>query len=111
LTASYIGGYSAVWPTNCSLLTSLVITIALAAVSFWALVAIRKESLTDLQNTLEVEAVNLGLEIDNDLELDSPKARKRIQSAVDRRATRLGVAIVVVDKDGASWLTHQNRDR
>jgi len=77
-----------------------VITIALAAVSFWALVAIRKESLTDLQNTLEVEAVNLGLEIDNDLELDSPKARKRIQSAVDRRATRLGVAIVVVDKDG-----------
>jgi signal transduction histidine kinase len=78
----------------------LVITIALAAVSFWALVAIRKESLTDLQNTLEVEAVNLGLEIDNDLELDSPKARKRIQSAVDRRATRLGVAIVVVDKDG-----------
>ncbi|MFA6208522.1 MAG: ATP-binding protein [Candidatus Obscuribacterales bacterium] len=78
----------------------LVITIALAAVSFWALVAIRKESLTDLQNTLEVEAVNLGLEIDNDLELDSPKARKRIQAAVDRRATRLGVAIVVVDKDG-----------
>ncbi len=78
----------------------LVITIALAAVSFWALVAIRKESLTDLQNTLEVEAVNLGLEIDNDLELDSPKARRRIQSAVDRRATRLGVAIVVVDKDG-----------
>ncbi len=77
-----------------------MITIALAAVSFWALVAIRKESLTDLQNTLEVEAVNLGLEIDNDLELDSPKARKRIQSAVDRRATRLGVAIVVVDKDG-----------
>jgi signal transduction histidine kinase len=78
----------------------LVITIALAAVSFWALVAIRKESLTDLQNTLEVEAVNLGLEIDNDLDLDSPKARRRIQSAVERRATRLGVAIVVVDKDG-----------
>ncbi len=78
----------------------IVITFALAAVSFWALVAIRKESLTDLQNTLEVEAVNLGLEIDNDLELDSPKSRLRIQSAVDRRATRLGVAIVVVDSDG-----------
>lgn len=78
----------------------LVITIALVAVSLWALVAIRKESLTDLQNTLEVEAVNLGLEIDNDLVLDSPKARRRIQAAVDRRATRLGVAIVVVDQDG-----------
>ena len=78
----------------------LVITIALVAVSLWALVAIRKESLTDLQNTLEVEAINLGLEIDNDLVLDSPKARRRIQSAVDRRATRLGVAIVVVDQDG-----------
>lgn len=78
----------------------LVITIALMAVSLWALVAIRKESLTDLQNTLEVEAVNLGLEIDNDLVLDSPQARRRIQTAVERRATRLGVAIVVVDKDG-----------
>jgi signal transduction histidine kinase len=78
----------------------LVITIALVAVSLWALVAIRKESLTDLQNTLEVEAINLGLEIDNDLVLDSPKARRRIQAAVDRRATRLGVAIVVVDQDG-----------
>lgn len=78
----------------------LVITIALLAVSLWALVAIRKESLTDLQNTLEVEAVNLGLEIDNDLVLDSAQARKRIQSAVERRASKLGVAIVVVDKDG-----------
>lgn len=78
----------------------LVITIALLTVSIWALVAIRKESLTDLQNTLEVEAVNLGLEIDNDLVLDSPQARKRIQTAVERRATRLGVTIVVVDKDG-----------
>jgi len=29
----------------------VVITIALTAVSSWALVAIRKESLTDLQNT------------------------------------------------------------
>lgn len=78
----------------------LVITFALFAVSLWALVAIRKESLTDLQNTLEVEAVNLGLEIDNDLVLDSPMARRRIQGAVERRATRLGVTIAVVDRDG-----------
>lgn len=78
----------------------LVITIALAAVSIWALVAIRKESVTDLQNTLEVEAVNLGLEIDNDLVLDSNQARRRIQAAVERRATKGNVSIVVVDKDG-----------
>jgi signal transduction histidine kinase len=78
----------------------LVITFALVAVSLWALVAIRKESLTDLQNSMEVEAINLGLEIDNDLVLDSPLSRQRIQAAVERRATRLGVSIVVVDKDG-----------
>ncbi len=78
----------------------LVITLSLAFVSLWALVAIRKESLTDLQNTMEVEAINLGLEIDNDLVLDSPLSRQRIQAAVERRATRLGVSIVVVDKDG-----------
>ncbi|MBU6453869.1 MAG: HAMP domain-containing protein [Cyanobacteria bacterium REEB67] len=78
----------------------LVITIALVAVSLWALVAIRKESLTDLQNTMEVVGFNLGLEIDNDLVIDSPLSRQRIQAAVDRRASRLGVSIVVVDKDG-----------
>ena len=78
----------------------LVITIALVAVSLWALVAIRKESLTDLQNTMEVEAYNLGLEIDNDLVLDSALSHQRIQTAVERRAARLGVSIVVVDKDG-----------
>ncbi len=78
----------------------LVITLSLVFVSLWALVAIRKESLTDLQNTMEVEAINLGLEIDNDLVLDSPLSRQRIQAAVERRATRLGVSIVVVDKDG-----------
>jgi len=77
-----------------------VITISLLFVSIWALSAIQKESLTDLQNTMEVEAVNLGLEIDNDLVLDSPLSRQRIQAAVERRATRLGVSIVVVDKDG-----------
>ncbi|MBX9673226.1 MAG: HAMP domain-containing protein, partial [Candidatus Obscuribacterales bacterium] len=78
----------------------VVITIALLAVSMWALVAIRHESMTDLRNSLEVEAINLGLEIDNDLVLDSPKALARIQAAVERRATRLGVAIAVVDRVG-----------
>jgi signal transduction histidine kinase len=78
----------------------LVIIIALLAVSMWALVAIRQESLTDLRNSLEVEAINLGLEIDNDLVLDSPKALSRIQTAVERRANRLGVAIAVVDRMG-----------
>ena len=56
--------------------------------------------MTDLRNSLEVEAINLGLEIDNDLVLDSPKALARIQAAVERRATRLGVAIAVVDRVG-----------
>ncbi len=78
----------------------LIITIALLAVSFWALVTIKSESTTDLQRQLEVEAVNLALEIDSDLTLDSNAARMRIQEAVDRRATKVGVAITVVDKDG-----------
>jgi len=66
----------------------------------WALFAIKSESVTDLRNSLEVEAVHLGLEIDNDLGMDSEKSKQRIQSAVDRHATKLGVAITVVDRDG-----------
>jgi len=78
----------------------LVITIALISVTAWALVAIRKESLTDLEHTMEVEALNLSLEIDNDLVLDSPLSRQRIQAAVERLSSRLGYSFVVVDKDG-----------
>ncbi len=78
----------------------LIITIALLAVSLWALVTIKSESVTDLQRQLEVEAVNLALEIDNDLGYDSQAARDRIQSAVDRRATKVGVTITVVNRDG-----------
>lgn len=78
----------------------LVLTIALALVSFWALFLIKTESINDLRNALEVEAVNLGLEIDNDLLLDSPEAKKRIKAASDRHANRLGIAITVVDNGG-----------
>ena len=78
----------------------LVITIALFAVSLWALFMIKSESLNDLRNSLEVEAVNLALEIDNDLALDSLESKNRIQAAVDRHATKLGVALTVVDSDG-----------
>jgi len=78
----------------------LILTIALVKVSFWALFLIKTESINDLRNALEVEAVNLGLEIDNDLALDSPEAKKRIQAAADRHATKLGVSITVVDNDG-----------
>jgi signal transduction histidine kinase len=78
----------------------LIITIALLAVSFWALLTIKSESTTELQRQLQVEAGYLALEIDSDLTLDSKASRQRIQEAVDRRATKLGVAITVVDKDG-----------
>jgi signal transduction histidine kinase len=78
----------------------LVVTFALFAVSLWALVTIKAESITDLRNSLEVEAVNLALEIDNDLALDSNASRMRIKSAVDRHATKLGVSITVVDDEG-----------
>lgn len=78
----------------------LIITISLVAVGCWALITIKTESITDLRNSMEVEAVNLALEIDNDLELDSQQARERIQNAVNRRATKLGVSITVVDRDG-----------
>lgn len=78
----------------------VIIVISLLAVSLWALFAIKSESVTDLRNSLEVEAVHLALEIDNDLGMDSEKSRQRIQSAVDRHATKLGVVITVVDRDG-----------
>jgi len=84
----------------------LIITIALLAVSFWALLTIKSESTTDLQRQLEVEAVNLALEIDSDLTLDSKASKQRIQEAVDRRATKVGVAITVVDKDGHVLADH-----
>ncbi len=78
----------------------LVITVALLAVSLWALFMIKSESINDLRNSLEVEAVNLALEIDNDLALDSLQAKMRIKKAVDRHATKLNVAITVVNESG-----------
>lgn len=77
-----------------------VVTLALFVVSVWALSTIQKESINDLRNSLEVEAVNLALELDNDLQMDAESARKRIQNAVDRHATKLGVSITIVDRDG-----------
>jgi signal transduction histidine kinase len=78
----------------------LVITIALFAVSLWGLFMIKSESFNDLRNSLEVDAVNLALEIDNDLALDSMQAKQRVKAAVDRHASKLNVAITVVDEDG-----------
>lgn len=78
----------------------LVLTIALSTVCIWSLFLIKTESINDLRNALEVEAMNLGLETDNDLALDSPAARKRIQAAVDRHAAKVGVTITVVDDEG-----------
>ncbi len=57
----------------------LVVTVALFVVSLWALFMIKSESITDLRNSLEVEAVNLALEIDNDLALDSIQATTRVK--------------------------------
>ncbi|MBZ0187243.1 MAG: cell wall metabolism sensor histidine kinase WalK [Candidatus Obscuribacterales bacterium] len=78
----------------------LVIMIALVVVSLWAYLTIKRESITDLRNSLEVEAVNLALEIDNDLQLESSASRERVQKAVERRATKLGVSITTVDRNG-----------
>lgn len=78
----------------------VVISIALAVVTFWALLSIKSESIRDLNNSLEVEAVHLALEIDNDLALDSESARRRIQAAAERHAEKLRVAITVVDRNG-----------
>lgn len=78
----------------------LIIIFSLMAVTLWALLTIRAESINDLSNSLKVEAVNLALEIDNDLELDSEDSRARIQKAAERRATNQGVEIIVVDSNG-----------
>ncbi len=78
----------------------LIITVSLFAVSLWALFMIKTESMTDLRNSLEVEAVHLALEIDNDLALDSLQAKTRIKTAVDRHAKNLNVAITVVNESG-----------
>lgn len=82
-----------------------VITIALVVVTIWALIVIQSESITDLHNALEVEAMQLSLEIDNDLALDSETSRRRIKAAVDRHANKLdakisGISITVVNDDG-----------
>jgi signal transduction histidine kinase len=78
----------------------LVIAFSLSIVTFWALSKIKSESITDLRNSLEVDAVRLALEIDNDLVLDSAQATNRIKQAVDRHAMRLGLAMTVVNNDG-----------
>ena len=78
----------------------LVVTVALVIFSLWALFMIKTESLKDLDNSLEVAAVNLALEIDNDLVLDSMQAKQRIKNAVDRHAYNLKVAITVVNGNG-----------
>jgi signal transduction histidine kinase len=78
----------------------LVLTVALGAMSLSALFLIKSESINDLRNALEVEAVHLGLEIDNDLALDSYEARRRIAAAARRHASRLNLSITVVDAHG-----------
>lgn len=78
----------------------LILTIALSSVSIWALFVIRSESTIDLRNALEVEAVNLGLEIDNDLLLDSADSVKRIKQAAERHASQRGLSVTVVDNAG-----------
>lgn len=78
----------------------LVIMFALGIVTFWALSTMQSEKIDDLRNTMEVAAVHLGLEIDNDLGLDSDMATNRIQAATDRHANRFGFAITVVNNDG-----------
>ncbi len=78
----------------------LVTAFALAVVTFWAMFTIRAESMRNLRNSLEVGAMHLAFEIDNDLTLDSPAATKRIQDAADRDASRLHVSITVVNRNG-----------
>jgi two-component system, OmpR family, sensor kinase len=60
----------------------------------------KAEKIDDLRNSMEVAAVHLALEIDNDLGLDSETATKRIQAATDRHANRFGYAITVVSTEG-----------
>lgn len=78
----------------------LLITFALGIVTFWALYTMKSEKIDDLRNSMEVAAVHLALEIDNDLGLDSEAATKRIQSATDRHANRFGFGITVVSTEG-----------
>lgn len=78
----------------------LIIAFALGVVTFWALLTIKSESIRDLRNSLEVEAVHLALEIDTDLKLDSAQAIDRIKQAVIRHAERLGLSIAVVSRSG-----------
>lgn len=78
----------------------LVVTFALTCVTVWALVTIKAESVKDLRNGLEVEAVHLALEIDNDMQLDSEQATERIRRAVYRHASKLNLAITVVNSNG-----------
>ncbi|MBX9685843.1 MAG: hypothetical protein K2X27_04020, partial [Candidatus Obscuribacterales bacterium] len=78
----------------------LVTAFALAIVTFWAMFTIKSESMSNQRNALEVGAMHLALEIENDLSLDSPQATRRIQAAVDRHASRLHVAITVVNGRG-----------
>lgn len=60
----------------------------------------KAEKIDDLRNSMEVAAVHLALEIDNDLGLDSESATRRIQAATDRHASRFGYAITVVSTEG-----------
>jgi signal transduction histidine kinase len=78
----------------------LLIMFALGIVTFWALRTMQSEKVDDLRNSMEVAAVHLALEIDNDLGLDSEMATNRIQTATDRHANRFGYAITVVSADG-----------
>jgi signal transduction histidine kinase len=79
--------------------------------SFSALFLIRSESINDLRNALEVEAVHLGLEIDNDLALDSWEARRRIAAAARRHASRLNLSITVVDAHGHVLVDSGSREQ
>lgn len=79
---------------------AILILFALGVVASWALYTMKSEKMEDLRNSLEVEAVHLGLEIDNDLGLDSDLATSRIRAAATRHAIKLGLAITVVDNGG-----------
>jgi signal transduction histidine kinase len=78
----------------------LVIALALGIVTFWALRTMQSEKIDDLRNSMVAAAVHLGLEIDNDLGLDSELATNRIQAATDRHANHFGYAFTVVNNDG-----------
>lgn len=77
----------------------LVIMFALGIVTFWALYSTRPEKIDALRYEMIATAVQLGLEIDNDLLLDSELATNRIQAATNRAASE-GYAITVVNTIG-----------